>query len=76
MRDPLRRSYLSIQPLEYEAATDSVVLRETAVGKALRGNEDQIHRGDVIDGVRNGMILSGLIWLILFAVAKYVFNLI
>jgi hypothetical protein len=76
MADPQRRPFLSDQPLDYEIATESAVLRESVIRQALRRDEQETHHGDVIDGIRNAVIVSGLFWLVLFAVARYGFNLV
>ncbi len=42
--------------------TDSVVLRESDVADVINAFEDKPDKGDVLDGLRYGIYLSGLLW--------------
>ncbi len=54
--------------------TDSVVLDEEFVAKALAANETDAPRGDVIDGLKYGVIISICIWAVIFLTAYFVFQ--
>ena len=54
--------------------TDSVVLDEESVAKALAADETDSPRGDVIDGLKYGLIMSTCIWAVIFLTAYFVFQ--
>jgi hypothetical protein len=54
--------------------TDSVVLDEEAVAETLAADETDAPRGDVIDGVKYGLIFSTCIWAVIFLTAYFVFH--
>jgi hypothetical protein len=43
-------------------ATDSVVLQEREVIAAINAVEAEAKQGDVLDGLRYGILLSALLW--------------
>ena len=55
-------------------ATDSVILSEDEVARALVGDEKDARHGDVIDGVRNGLIMSAGLWAMLICLGLYFFR--
>ncbi len=52
--------------------TDSVVLDEESVAKDLAADETNVPRGDVIDGLKYGLIVSICIWAVIFLTAYFV----
>ena len=56
------RAERSLSNLNSSLVTDSVILCEQDVTVAINDPEDRATRGDVIDGLRNGLIFSAVIW--------------
>ena len=54
--------------------TDSVVLDEEAVARTLAADETDMPRGDVLDGLKYGLIMSICIWAVIFLTAYFVFQ--
>ncbi len=52
--------------------TDSVVLDEEFVAKSLAADETDAPHGDVIDGLKYGLIMSICIWAVIFLTAYFV----
>ena len=54
---------------DHLCGTNSVILDERFVSRALNGEKTDTSEGDVIDGVRNGLIIGAAIWTLLFLAA-------
>ena len=52
--------------------TDSVVLDEEAVAEALAADETDAPRGDVIVGLKYGLIMGAHIWAVIILTAYFV----
>jgi hypothetical protein len=62
----------SSRPSAHSFALDSGVLDEGSVAEAL-GHKNKRRHGDVIDGVRNGLIVGTGMWIGLFLVVRLFF---
>jgi hypothetical protein len=74
MRDRQRDSFMSFQPLDYAVHTDSMILRQSVVREALRADDEVTRPRDIIEGIRNGIALSALAWLLIYALAQLAFS--
>jgi hypothetical protein len=54
--------------------TDSVVLDEESVAKSLAADETDAPRGDEINGLKYGLIISTCIWAVISLTAYFVFQ--
>jgi hypothetical protein len=54
--------------------TDSVILSEDEITRAQIGDGEETCRGDVIDGLRNGLILSAGFWALLIVLGLFIFR--
>ncbi len=72
MDNPRFSNRSSLKGVNQILVTDSVILSEDTVTSALVGDEENACRGDVIDGLRNGLILSAGIWALLIVLGLFI----
>ena len=55
----------SFSDINLSLVTDSVILSQTYVNEAINGSDEGADGGDIIDGLRNGLLFSAAIWIAL-----------
>ena len=74
MSDAQHKQTDSRDRFDLALVTDSVVLHQKHVEEVLRVDEAGAYDGDVIDGMRIGILISLPIWLLLIGAASFVFR--